>query len=121
MSAAYSRIHPHISPLLVPLGASSLLENLFQLRNNGVTHVSGAGVAAQVLGEGTVINGVLDGLLNGLGLVGQTQRVTEHHGHRQNGADRVDDALARDVGGGTCAQVSELAALAGQEERADSP
>lgn len=41
-------------------------------------------------------------VLDGLGLVGEVERVAEHHGDGEDGADGVDDALAGDVGGGAC-------------------
>jgi hypothetical protein len=85
-----SLIHPFISRL----------ENLNQLRHNSIAHLGGARVAAQVAGEGAVVDGAADRLLDGVGLLGQAERVAQHHGHREDGADGVDDALARDVRGG---------------------
>lgn len=71
-----------------------LLQNLFQFRDNGVAHFLSARVATEVLGHNAAVDGILDGLLNGIRLLGETERVPEHHGNRQDGADRVDDALS---------------------------
>lgn len=91
-----------LAPLPFPKTATTshalVLQNLLQLRNNGITHVLGSSASTKILGAGAVVNGALDGGLNSLGLIRQTQRVSEHHGNRKDGADGVDDALARNVG-----------------------
>lgn len=75
-----------------------LAQDLLQLRDNRVTHLLGASAATDVLGPGAVVDGVLHGLLDRVGLLGEAERVPQHHGDRQDGADGVDDALARDIG-----------------------
>lgn len=76
------------------------LENLGQLLDNLITDSHSAGAAAHVLGAQAPVNGGLDGVLDGLGLVGEVEGVAEHHGDGEDGAEGVDDALAGDVGGG---------------------
>lgn len=77
---------------------SSLVENLLQLGDDGIAHILGAGSSLEVLGPDAVVEGGLDGGLDGIGLLGEVQRVAQHHGDRQDGADGVDDALAGDIG-----------------------
>lgn len=78
--------------------AGSRLQDLGQLSNDGVARLRGLRVTAHVLRPQARINSLPDGLLDGLGLLGQVQRVAQHHGDGQDGADGVDDALAGDVG-----------------------
>lgn len=86
------------SHIIVPCMTDLFLENFLELRDDGVAHILGTGAAAQVFGQSAVVDGVLDGLLDGLGLDGQAEGVSEHHGDGENGADRVDDALAGNIG-----------------------
>lgn len=78
------------------------LEDLGQLGDDGVTDLLGAGAAAEVLRAQTVVDDGLDGVLDGLGLLGQVEGVAEHHGDGEDGANGVDDALAGDIGGRAC-------------------
>lgn len=80
------------------------LKDLLQLFDNGIAHVGSASIAADILGPDTAVNGVLDGLLDGIGLLWKVKRVPAHHGDRENGTRGVDDTLARDIGCRTCFQ-----------------
>lgn len=75
------------------------LQDLLQLLDNGITHVGSASSTADIPRPDTVVDGVLDSSLNRIGLFGEVERVPEHHGDGENGAGRVDDALARDIRG----------------------
>ena len=78
------------------------LEDGSELLGDGVTDLSGAGAAANVFGADVVVDDGLDGLVDLLGKLGLLEGVLEHHAHGEDGGDGVDDALARDVGGGAC-------------------
>lgn len=65
--------------------------------NDRVAELVGLGVAAHVLGTQATVNGRLDSRLDRFGFFGQVEGVAKHHGDGENGADRIDDALARDV------------------------
>ncbi|KAI6767077.1 hypothetical protein HG531_011437 [Fusarium graminearum] len=77
------------------------LEELLELLNNLISDLLCASVSAHVLGAQTAVQGISDSSLDNLGLLGEVERVSEHHGHRQDGTDGVNDALARDIRGGT--------------------
>lgn len=104
------------------------LKDLLQLSNYSVTHIRSGSVTAKVLGLGTVVNGSLDSSLNGIGLLGEVERVAEHHGDGENGTDGVDDALTRNIGSGAVDGLVNTVALAlavgnaaqaGRREQAD--
>lgn len=95
---AHQPLNMAVEELLISSRLLSSLENLLQLGNDGIAHILGAGSPLEVLGPDAVVEGGLDGGLDGIGLLGQVQRVAQHHGDRQDGADGVDDALAGDVG-----------------------
>lgn len=69
------------------------LQDLLQLRNNGVTHFLGASTTTKVLGHNAAVDGILDCLLNNIRLLRQTKGVPQHHCNREDCADRVDDTL----------------------------
>lgn len=96
----------------IPFLSLLLLVRLLQGSDDGVAHLRCAGIAAQVLGANAAVNGGLDGLLNSNSVGGQLQRVAQHHGNRQNGADGVDNALARDIGGRAVDGLVDAVALA---------
>lgn len=76
------------------------LENGGEPPGHLVADVLCGGAAAQVPGAHAVVERLLDGGLDGVCLGGEVERVAQHHGDGEDGADGVDDALARDVGGG---------------------
>lgn len=78
--------------------SSLSLEEFDEFSNNGITHVSCASRATQILGTDTVVDSQLNSSLNSSSLFGQVERVLEHHGNGEDGANGVDNALARDVG-----------------------
>lgn len=80
------------------------LEDGDELPGHLVAHLGGGGAAAQVRCAKALVEGLVDGGLDGAGLVREVERVAEHHGDGEDGADGVDDALARDIGGRACEQ-----------------
>ena len=77
-----------------------LLEQLLQLGDNGITNLNGGSLATNVARANTSLNDVLNGLLDYAGLVEHAEGVLHHHGNGENSSDRVDNALAGDIGGG---------------------
>lgn len=71
-----------------------------QLLHDRIANLHGGGVAAEILGSETTIQGCADSVLDGLGLLGEVEGVSEQHGDGEDGADGVDDALAGDIRGG---------------------
>ena len=88
------------------------LKDLLQLSNNSVTHVRSGSAAAKVLGLGAVVDGSLDSGLDSVGLLGEVERVAEHHSDGEDGADGVDNALAADIGSGAVDGLVDAVALA---------
>lgn len=78
------------------------LENLLQLRNDRIAHLLCTRRSLELLGSDPAVESGLDRGLDGISLPGEVERVTEHHGNRQNGSDRVDDTLAGDIWGRAC-------------------
>ena len=90
-----------------------LARNLLDDLQDTVTDLLRAGLAAEVLGSEVEsarlsrVEHALDGRLDELGLGGSAERVSEHHGGGEDGADRVGDALAGDVGSGAVDPVNQ--------------
>lgn len=80
---------------------SALLgEHLLEDLADPVTNLGCTRITAQVLCAHTVIQHLFDGLFNENSLFGTAERVSEHHGGREDGADGVGDTLAGNVGSG---------------------
>lgn len=86
---------------LRPSGTLSL-EDLSQLLDNSVADLLSASVATQVLAAQAAIESSPHGVLDSLGLSREVEGVAQEHGHGQDRADGVDDALAGDIGGRAC-------------------
>lgn len=82
----------------VPVRLSTLAQNLLELCDDRITHILSASAATNIPCPGAIVNGVLHSLLDGVGLLGEAERVPQHHGDGQDGADGVNNALARDIG-----------------------
>ena len=67
----------------------SRLENLDQLSNDGISCFCGACAAAHVLGSQPRVNGGADRVLDDFSLVGEIQRIPEHHGYGKDGANGI--------------------------------
>ena len=83
-----------------------LLEELLKLSGNGITDLRCCRGAADVLRADTVVNRNPCRVVNLHGVLRQAERVFEHHAHRQNGSDGVDNALAGNIGCGAYIMVS---------------
>lgn len=79
-----------------------LLQESFQLRGYRITDLRCCRRAANVLCANALVDGDLGRLVNLQCKLRQAQRVLEHHADGQDSSDRVDDALASDIGGGSC-------------------
>lgn len=84
----------------------SLLQQLLQLRRNSVSDFLGLRLATDISRADARLGDVAHGGLDGLGLVRAREGVLQQHGHRQDGCQGVDDALAGDIGGGSCGLLS---------------
>ena len=76
------------------------LEDLLQLRDNRVTHLDSTNGASKVLCPHTIVESSLNRGLDGSRLLGQVERIPQHHGDGEDSTDGVDDALAGDIRGG---------------------
>lgn len=94
---------PHMDFLLLLLLACSLLQDRLENLDDLVTHLGRRLVTPKVLGPEVKPTNILlvehlaNGSLNGIGLLGTSKGVTEHHSSRQNSADGVGNTLASDV------------------------
>lgn len=79
-----------------------LLEDLGQLAGNGITDLSGLCLATNVASLDALLDDDSDCLVDGLGEFGLLEGVLEHHADGKKHGNGVDDALAGDVGCGTC-------------------
>lgn len=83
-----------------------LAQHLLQRLAHPISNLLGPRTPPEVFCPHTIIQHLLDGLLNHVRLGGLAERVAEHHGGGENCTDRVGDSLAGDIGGGTCKSVS---------------
>src|SRR3954451_21391444 len=70
-----------------------------EVLDDGCGDFGGGGASSDVAGADPVAGGVLDGALDGFGLVEETE-VLEHQGCAADRTDGVADPLPGDVGGG---------------------
>ena len=83
-----------------------LLEELLKLSGNRITNLRCCRGATDVLCADAVVNRNPCRVVDLHGVLRQAERVFEHHAHRQDGSDGVDDALTGNVGCGACIIVS---------------
>src|SRR5690554_263346 len=73
----------------------------FQRSYHGVTHFRGTNLAAarchDITSTQPLIQHLTDGPFDGVGHGGFAEAVTQHHGYRQNGCQRVGNALSGDI------------------------
>lgn len=90
--------HPSHHTTATPPNLS--LQNSNKLLHDRITDLGRAGAAADVLGAHALVDARFDGGIDLTRQLGLLEAVLQHHAHGQDGRDRVDDALAGDVGGG---------------------
>lgn len=74
-----------------------LFQQLCKFNGNRIPDLRRFGGAANVLGPDAFVNGDLDGLVDLLCKFGQAEGIFQHHAHREDGGDWVDDTLTGDV------------------------
>lgn len=79
-----------------------LRKHLLKSLANPITDLSSPSITLQILGSNTIIQHLLDCLLDESRFFPAPERVSEHHGCREDGADGVGDALTGDIGSGAC-------------------